>query len=302
MKNVLTIALPVYKRTDFVKSALDSAVNQTVECSILLIDNNSPHHDFKTIVDSYHNPNIRYVRTTETVPQDENFNNCFRFAETPWVTVLHDDDMLHVQYVEFCRKIMDRFGERVGGFVYLTHVGEEEWKEVGQMKELTADIKKLRPAYFQFHNIPFPGVLVKKDTALKLGGFKKELHPIADFDFWLRYSKQEQLYFINQEMAYFRISPTQSTNHLIKAMINNIYSYRLEEIRQSGHNNALARLGLEHARNVNIDYFRNTYTEIEIPEEIVNRDKMQRSRRILKNPLIRKLVEKYINYLSFSKA
>ena len=53
MKDKLTIALPVYKRTDFVKSALDSAVKQTVPCSILLIDNNSPHDDFKKIVDSY---------------------------------------------------------------------------------------------------------------------------------------------------------------------------------------------------------------------------------------------------------
>ena len=302
MKNLLTIALPVYKRTDFIRSALDSAVNQTVKCSILLIDNHSPHDDFKTIVERYENADIRYVRTHETVPQDENFNNCFRYSETPWVTVLHDDDMLHCQYVEFCRDILERWGEDVGGIMYDCHVGEEEWSEVGKVKELTAGIKRLQPAYFQFHNIPFPGVLVKKDTAMELGGFNNDLHPIADFDFWLRYTKREQVYYVSQQMAYFRISPTQSTNHLVKAMINDIYRYRYGEVRQSKHNNPLARLGLEHARNVNIDYFRNTYTDIEMPEDIVNRGKMVRSRKILKIPLVRKIVEKYIYFLSFSKA
>jgi len=76
----------------------------------------------------------------------------------------------------------------------------------------------------------------------------------------------------------------------------------MEEIRNSRHNNALARLGVEYARNVNLDYFRNTYTSVEIPEDIVNRHKMERSRKLLRNSLLRKVVEKYIYALSFSGA
>ena len=94
MEDLLTIALPVYKRTDYIKSALDSAINQTVKCRILLIDNNSPHEEFKKIIDSYNNPLIEYVKTDSTVPQDENFNNCFRYSRTPWVTILHDDQVI----------------------------------------------------------------------------------------------------------------------------------------------------------------------------------------------------------------
>ena len=104
MQDLFTIALPVYKRTDYIRKALDSAVNQTVKCRILLIDNNSPHDDFKTIVESYNNPLIKYIKTSETVPQDENFNNCIRYCETPWLTILHDDDILHCQYVEMAQK------------------------------------------------------------------------------------------------------------------------------------------------------------------------------------------------------
>ncbi len=61
MRDQITIALPVYKRTDFIRQALDSAVNQTKPCSILLIDNNSPHDEFKTIIDSYKNADIKYI-------------------------------------------------------------------------------------------------------------------------------------------------------------------------------------------------------------------------------------------------
>ncbi len=303
MKDQLTIALPVYKRTDFVKSALDSAVNQTVKCSILLIDNNSPHDDFKKIVESYPDADIKYIKTDETVPQDENFNNCFRFAETPWVTVLHDDDMLHCQYVEYCEKVFQKFGEDCGGIVFPSFVSEHEWKDLSTTREMTSDIRILHPAYFHFHTLPFPGILVHKDVAMKLGGFKNGLHPIADFDFWFRYTSEvKKMFYVAQQMAFYRISPSQSTNHLIDAMINKIYTYRLDLIKKSKHNNFLARLGLEHSRIHNIEYFQTTYDNLELPERFVNEKKMIRAKRIIRISLINKIIEKYLSMLSFSKA
>jgi glycosyltransferase involved in cell wall biosynthesis len=300
MKDLITIALPVYKRTDFVKSALDSAVNQTQECSILLIDNNSPHDDFKKIIDSYKNPNIKYVKTDETVPQDENFNNCFRYADTPWVTVLHDDDMLHCQYVEFSAKIIEKYKEKAGGIAYTSFVAEKEWEEIDSKKELTDDIRGMNPAYFYFHHFPFPGLLVNKDVAMKLGGFKQELHPIADFDFWYRYSKEMPMIFVNQDMSYYRISPSQSTNHVIDAMINNIYKYRLNEIEKGKHNNNLCKLGLEYSRIRNIEYFEETYDSVEIPE-LYNKEIMLKAKKRLKNRIVNKMVRTYIDNISFSK-
>lgn len=299
MENLITIGLPVYKRTEYIRKALDSAVNQTVPCNILLIDNNSPHHDFKTICESYKGVNIKYVRTDETAPQDENFNNCFRHAETPWVTVLHDDDELHCQYVENSLSIIERWGDKVGGIAYPSHVSEEEWDGISVPVKMTDDIRIMNPAYFYFTNIPFPGVLVKKDIALELGGFNSDLHPIADFDFWYRYSQRMTMFWAKQDMSYYRISPTQSTNHLIDGMINNVYKYRLREIENGKHNNFLCKLGLEYSRINNIQYFLDTYDDIKIPE-LVNEDKLNRARKILSNKFANKVVRMYMDRIIFT--
>jgi glycosyltransferase involved in cell wall biosynthesis len=300
MNDQITIALPVYKRTDFIKSALDSAVNQTVACKILLIDNNSPHDEFKKIVEGYDHPSITYVKTENTVPQDENFNNCFRFSDTPWVTVLHDDDMLHHQYVEFSQKLIDQYKENLVGIIFRCYVNEQEWQDVATPREMTSDVRKLNPEYFFFQNIPFPAVLLKREIALSLGGFNNDLHPIADFDFWYRYSRIENFYYVNQDMAYFRISPTQSTNRLTEAMINNIYLYRWKEIQASKQNHLLTRLGLELSRINNIQYFKDTYPGIEIPEEIPRKKQLRRAQRLLSIGVLRKIVEKYIRNLSYT--
>ncbi len=302
MKEKLTIALPVYNRTDFVKSALDSAVKQTVPCSILLIDNNSPHDGFKKIVDSYEGVDIKYIKTEKTVPQDENFNNCFRYAETPWVTVLHDDDMLHFQFVEFCQTILEKHGNNVGGVMVPSFVSEQEWPEVYTQKSMTKDIRFVNEAYFYFNTVPFPGVLVNKDVALKIGGFNNELFPVADFDFWYRYSKEMPMVYIDQQMAYYRISSSQSTNNMVTDMINNIYEYRLRLIKEGKKDNLLTRLGLEHARIENIEYFKNTYNHLELPDTFVNDRDMKRAKKLLSFPLIRKLVVRYKRHIAFSHA
>jgi glycosyltransferase involved in cell wall biosynthesis len=158
MENLLTIALPVYKRTDYIRKALDSAVNQTVKCRILLIDNNSPHDEFKTIIESYNNPLIKYVKTSETVPQDENFNNCFRYADTPWVTILHDDDMLHCQFVEMAAGIFEKYKDKVGGITTECHVAEKEWEGINKKTSMTDNIKRVKEPFFLFcPAYPFPG-------------------------------------------------------------------------------------------------------------------------------------------------
>ena len=299
MENLLTIALPVYKRTDFIRKALDSAVNQTVKCRILLIDNNSPHDEFRTIVESYKNPLMKYVKTSETVPQDENFNNCFRYAETPWVTILHDDDMLHCQFSELTQKILKKYDGKFGGIATDSFVAEKEWEGINVITDLNGEIKLIKEPYFYFAQLtPFPGVVLNKDIALKIGGFKAGLHPIADFDFWYRYSTTTRMLYVNQKMSFYRISPLQSTNRLIDAMINNVYQYRMNLIRAGKYNNFLTILGLEQSRLNNLDFFKTTYPNVELPE-IVNKESLQKAQKWLKNRLIFKLTGRYRGWISF---
>jgi glycosyltransferase involved in cell wall biosynthesis len=300
MKDLITIAIPTYKRTDYVRKALDSAVNQTIPCRILLIDNNSPDDEIKTIVDSYKNTDIKFIKTDETVPMDENFNNCFRYAETPWVTILHDDDMLHCQYVENSLKILERYGESVGGIAYSTFVSEREWEEAYKLRKLDGDIRIMNPEFFYFNQIPFPGVLVKKDIALAFGGFNSEYYPVADLDFWYQYTTRiKKMFYIKQAMSFYRISPTQITNQYIDEIINNTYSYRLNLIKTGRYNNFLSRLCLEHTRISQIKYYRDTYDSIQIPK-LINEKKFRMAEKILKYRIPNKIVRHYKKRVSFS--
>jgi glycosyltransferase involved in cell wall biosynthesis len=302
MEELLTIALPAYKRTDFIRSALDSAVNQTVKCRILLIDNCSPHDEFKKIAESYNNPLITYVRNEVTVPLEENFNKCFHLCKTPWVTILHDDDMLHIQYVETAQKILKIYPD-VGGFAVKARVGEIEWDGLFRKTTITKDIKILKEAFFFFsHLTPFVGVMLNRDKALELGGFVKDYYPIADFDFWFKYSKVNKMMLVNQELSFYRVSSQQISNDVIDILVKKLYKYRQNLIKTSKHRNILTYLALEDTLANNIKYYKSVYSNIP------NLDSLQNSRQakiagvMLKYRLIKKIVNYYRRKISFENA
>lgn len=302
MEDLLTIALPVYKRTDFIRRALDSAVNQTVKCRILLIDNCSPHDEFKKIVDSYNNPLITYVRNEVTVPLEENFNKCFHLCQTPWLTILHDDDMLHIQYVETAQKILNKFPD-IGGFAVKARVAENEWDGLFKKTTITNDFKVLKEAFFFFqHLTPFVGVMLNRDKALKIGGFVKDHYPIADFDFWFKYSAVNKMVLVNQELSFYRVSPQQLTNNLIDELVQKLYEYRLNLIRASKHKNILTYLALEDTLANNIKYYKGIYNNIPNLSALQNSRRARVAGVMLKYKLVKKLVNYYRRKISFENA
>jgi hypothetical protein len=208
--------------------------------------------------------------------------------------------MLHCQFIEMTRNIFEKYKGKVGGISTLCHVSEEEWEGIHQIVALTDDIKRVKEPFFYFAQLtPFPGVVLDKDLSMKIGGFKSELHPIADFDFWYRYSTTANMLYVNQKMSYYRISPLQSTNRLIEAMINNVYQYRMDLIRAGKYNNFITKLALEQSRINNIEFFKKTYPGIPVPDDYLNKESLLRAARKLKNPLLYKLVRRYRKWISY---
>jgi hypothetical protein len=198
------------------------------------------------------------------------------------------------------QKVLNRWGDKIGGFAISCQVSDKEWEGINQVTQLTDDIRVVRESYFYFSQLsPFVGVTIKKDVAMKLNGFNVSLHPIADFDFWYRMSTSSAMLFVKQPLAYYRISPNQSTNNLIDAMINNVYKYRLRLIEQGRYNNWLSRLALEASRINNIDFFKRTYQNVTIPDEFYKHRQYDRATKLLRIRLFSKLAWWYIRKLSF---
>ncbi|WP_296622942.1 glycosyltransferase family 2 protein [Marivirga sp.] len=89
--------MPVFERKEFFLDALESALNQTVKCEVIVIDNCSSHDYFEKVCKE---KKVTYYRNKSNIGMARNFAKGFELSNTPFVMNLQDDDQLAPNYVE----------------------------------------------------------------------------------------------------------------------------------------------------------------------------------------------------------
>jgi len=93
----ISIAIPVYNRIEFFEEAIDSALNQTIKCEVIVVDNASDTDYFQRICAR---KGVQYFRSHKNVGMFNNWNRCFQLCKTDFLLILGDDDILLNDYVK----------------------------------------------------------------------------------------------------------------------------------------------------------------------------------------------------------
>lgn len=110
IKSEVTIIIPVFERVHFFKESLSSALNQTLQSNIIVIDNGSSHNEFKEICDFY-NSKIQYIKNRKNIGMYPNWNKGIKNCNTKYFIILGDDDILDLDYIEKFHEILSKYKE-----------------------------------------------------------------------------------------------------------------------------------------------------------------------------------------------
>src|SRR5271170_3200613 len=96
----ITIAITVYNRRDYILSAIRSALDQTVPVKVIVVEDCSPDMGLREFVVGEFGSRIQYFRNPQNRGLFDNWNACMEYCDTPWFSILHDDDLLLPNFVE----------------------------------------------------------------------------------------------------------------------------------------------------------------------------------------------------------
>ena len=88
----LTVLMTVYNGSPFLRTAIDSILNQTYADFCFLIVDDASTDDSREIVRSYKDPRIQLVCLEHNVGQTAALNIGLRQATTPWIARMDADD------------------------------------------------------------------------------------------------------------------------------------------------------------------------------------------------------------------
>lgn len=106
----ISYVVPTFKRPELLKEALISILNQDevdFQWQIVVSDNETDENSgAEQVVKELNNPRIIYYRHDENLTAIGNWNRCIELARSPWVAMLHADDLvMHDHLVTMARYI-----------------------------------------------------------------------------------------------------------------------------------------------------------------------------------------------------
>lgn len=210
----LTIAIPVYNRTTFLREAIDSALQQDTDrvYDIIVVDNASEDDAVQQIVFSYPQDRIVYFRNDENIGMTGNWNRCYELAKTKWVTLLHDDDRLKPNYVETVLTVADKYGDSIGCLGTLHDDIDENGNILRGAVENTGAINEISTEdfYRQITPINIAGLMMDRYKVMDIGGFNEDFYPSQDANLMVKIGVSYGGINISNNLCDYRIAENES--------------------------------------------------------------------------------------------
>lgn len=222
---LITIAIPTYKRAEFLKLAIESAINQVqtdnIEYEIIVVDNEAGDqiNETQIITDAYKKDGVLYHKNDVNLGMIGNFNQCIKLAKGKWIAFLHDDDILDEIYINRIYSYINKY-KNVQCFIPNYREINSDGVEIVGNKKNRRNKKLIMKLFrtrawkvhdrddiimnFNFYGPPSCGMIVEKACALKINGFQAKSPLTVDWEFFTDLKKQFTIYKLNEILASYR--------------------------------------------------------------------------------------------------
>ena len=184
----ISICIPSYKHSEFVRRALDSLVDQTFKDFEVVVTDDSPDNQIEKVCNQYRDKfKIKYFKNSATLGSPENWNESIRKANGKWIKILHHDDWFNDPYglSKFHQLTIDN--PNVSFHFCTTRIVNHNTGEVtfNKPSEIQLELITKSPLKLMYGNFigPPSSTLFRKDTKIF---FDANIKYVVDIDFYIR--------------------------------------------------------------------------------------------------------------------
>jgi len=217
----VTVGIPTFNRAGMLRGAIESVLAQTFTSFRLLVSDNASDDETPEVVRSFDDDRIRYVRSEQNIGPAGNFRRLLELAETEFLLILPDDDILYPDHLRAAVEVLDRF-ENVGLVHTAFDLIDEQSRVTGSMNPLesrspvTIERRDLVHERLMVSDFPicFSSVLYRTTAIVDAGGIRAEEEPFGDLQLWMRIALHWDFGFVSKPLAGFRIHSDTTTRNI----------------------------------------------------------------------------------------
>ena len=222
---LLSITIPTYRRHDLLLEAVASAIGQDIDApfEVVVVDNDPESRGHELLLASLPQiatMNFRYLRNRQNLGMYGNINHCIQVARGEWMTVLHDDDLLHADFAREMFAVLEG-DPAIDGLVCQKGVLDQRPVAYRQStsrrlllnalhfhrfhgrKSRRIDARKLFWGCIVGNNV---GFICRTRDARSIGGYYPEEYPGCDYFFYARFAQRFRLEQCGKSLATVRVA------------------------------------------------------------------------------------------------
>ena len=96
---LVSVIIPTYNRPEYLKQAINSAVQQTYENIEIIVCDNCSSENPESLIESFNDSRIKFHRHPENIGMLANQLHAFKMAQGKYIASLHDDDMWNEDFL-----------------------------------------------------------------------------------------------------------------------------------------------------------------------------------------------------------
>lgn len=228
----VTVIVGTYNAQEFIGETIKSVISQTIDSWELLVIDDCSTDETRTVVKRF----VKQDPRIHLLPLDSNSNRPavprnvgIREAQGGFLAFLDHDDVWFPKKLERHLLVHLKYP-----LLALTHSAMWHYpnrRDLRTLFELPNPLiqRSTYTALRQHNQIYCSSVVMRRDTAVKLGGFDEnaQLRAIEDYELWLRVAGTESFAFIQEVLGYYRTNPSSTYSH-------NSAELRLDTLRNLG--------------------------------------------------------------------
>lgn len=237
----ISICIPAFKRTDFLRIVLDSIIEQNFRDFEVIVTDDSPDESVKLLCDTYTSRiPLRYHRNLAALGTPKNWNEGIRMATGKWIKLMHDDDWFSTSTaLQHFADIANSTGDNVFIFsAYNNMIGSVLQKTVRLSKFRMNAMLKDPVSLLSKNCIGPPSVTMHRND--KKLWYDKSLRWLVDMDFYIRYLQLSKPVYIDLPLVNIGLNELQVTKQ----------SSLVADIEIPEHFAILEKTGVDHLNNI----------------------------------------------------
>jgi len=207
----VSVFIPTFNRAHMLRESIESVLGQTYGDFELIISDNASEDSTESVVKSFDDGRIRYVKNEHNIGSRGNWNRCFVLARGEYITILPDDDLMLPENLERKERVLSS-SARIG----LVHSKYDLIDVDGRIVESNQDAwgipnrvdcleNRKEVLCRAWNGINCSTVVFRRDCVDRIGRFTDKLWTGWDYDYWLSIAAHYEVAFLASPLIRYRI-------------------------------------------------------------------------------------------------